>query len=874
MGLSQDLISQFAKVVNENKKQNTETILYGTVRTDANGNKYVQLDGSDQLTPMSSDNQPTLDAATITTSEGDRVTVLIKNHTATVIGNSSSPAVNNGDVDTSISNFDIAIGQQIQATRGYFKDLIADNAELNKVTAAIISVVDLIADEADIENLIAGKITVTDLIATKIDADLVVADQAIIDKLKANSANILSLIADNATIENLIANKATINSLIAEKISAKEADIKYANIDFANIGEAAIEKLFTDSGIIRDLVMSEGHITGKLVGVTITGDLIEGNTVKADKLVVLGEDGIYYKLNFEGGQFKDGEPVPTDGLHGSVIVANTITAEKINVDDLVAFDATIGGFNITKDAIYSGVKSTAVNTTRGVYLDRTGQFALGDSGNYLRYYQDQNGNYKLEIAADSIAIRSGGSNKTIDELVNEAIGDNVEDIVKEAVGEGVDEVVRESLSNIEIGARNIIRNSKTMIFKDYYFKREEIYYVSLGDSIAAGHSINENWERDYGYKSQYGENGNTYTVVVADSYTDLIGKELVNIYPGRGIYTNSYAHSGDTVVDLLNKLSNDVVIEAVSKADIVTICIGANDVLQPAMHNLEQYINTGDLSSIAATVENNLRTLNNNSSSASYYALFNRLTGLNPRAKYVFTTIYNPYKYLWIDEGQGGFFGPLLSTIPDINFNINNALGLPSWIPTWEIDIDGPIKDGLLSTPAVQLIFNRVNGLSAWAEKYVEGTSSFNGLNRVLRSKVSEYQSINPNIIVAETKALFDTYPDRQKDPSPGVLYYHDLVNVEYTRNYTTADMAWGALWSGSDAGTFWWDLAWKHTKFNNALPSLNMWDYVSFDLNGFAAELMELVVTKVIAPDVDPHPEYHGQRALKTSFMNVLDLT
>ena len=32
-------------------------------------------------------------------------------------------------------------------------------------------------------------------------------------------------------------------------------------------------------------------------------------------------------------------------------------------------------------------------------------------------------------------------------------------------------------------------------------------YVSLGDSIAAGHTINSDWERDYGEGSQYGKNG-------------------------------------------------------------------------------------------------------------------------------------------------------------------------------------------------------------------------------------------------------------------------------------------------------------------------------------------------------------------------------
>ena len=451
MGISQELISQLAKVIKEPKQQSTESIIYGTVRVDSNGNKYVQLDGSDQLTPLSEDNQPSLDSATITAKENDRVSVLIKDHTATVIGNTTSPAVNNDDLETSITNFDVAIGEQIQANRAYFKDLIAGDIEVNNLTAAIISVLDLIADEADIENLIAGKITVTDLIATKIDADIVISDKAIIDILKANQANILSLIADNATIQNLITNKATISDLVAEKLSAKEAEFKYANIDFANIGEAAIKKLFSDSGIIKDLVVSEGHITGELVGVTIKGDLIEAGTVKADKLVVKGSDGIYYKLNMEAGATtseKVSEEDLQNGLSGSVIVAKSITAEKVAVDDLVAFDATIGGFNITNEAIYSGVKESALNTTRGIYMDRNGQLSIGDSSNFLRYFKAYDGTYKLEISADSLVFSA--NNKTIED------------------------VFQESLDRVEIGGRNLIRNSTNLIFNDYYFEEEII----------------------------------------------------------------------------------------------------------------------------------------------------------------------------------------------------------------------------------------------------------------------------------------------------------------------------------------------------------------------------------------------------------------
>lgn len=88
MSLSTDLISQFAKVTNDNlRREKGTTITYATVvsRDDI---MYVQLDGSDVLTPVSS---------TVSIRDGERVTVMIKNHIATITGNITSPAANSED---------------------------------------------------------------------------------------------------------------------------------------------------------------------------------------------------------------------------------------------------------------------------------------------------------------------------------------------------------------------------------------------------------------------------------------------------------------------------------------------------------------------------------------------------------------------------------------------------------------------------------------------------------------------------------------------------------------------------------------------------------------------------------------------------------
>lgn len=407
-----------------------------------------------------------------------------------------------------------------------------------------------------------------------------------------------------------------------------------------------------------------------------------------------------------------------------------------------------------------------------------------------------------------------------------------------------------------------------------------IAYVSLGDSIAAGHTINADWDKNYGERSQYGVNGNDQTEIVPGCYADLIRDDLAASL-GSSVNAISFARSGDTVADLMQKLNHDRVRNELAKADYVSICIGANDVLQPAMLNLEDYINTGDLSGIAAIVEANLAALNTDSNPNSYRALFDKLYAINPKAKYVFTSIYNPYKYLWLDDGANGFFKPLLDTIPNMDLDVDKIIedmflgGTDlsyyditqfKWVSIeLDYDLDGVIKSGLLNTPAVRTLYDRVNGLCDWSENYVTQ------LNTVLKNKINAYGK--GNFLLADTKAAFDQYPDR---PVSATVHYNDLVSVEFTRGYDTMQMDWGALWRdqySNDAGSYWGDLAWKYLSFSNALPSVNVADYISFNINGYATDLVAQIVEKVIVPNVDPHPEEYGHIVLKQTFETALGL-
>lgn len=416
MGLSSDLISQFVKATKDEKKKSTEATVYGTV-VGKDGDLYVQLDGSDVLTPVSS---------TVKMESGERVIVRIKDHTAVVTGNLTTQSARSDDVDdivNEIAEFEIIIADKVSAS-----ELDAERARIDELVAENVTITGrLEASEAIISELEADYLVVNELLtAHEADIKKLSAEKLDAEFAEITYATIENLTATNAQINNLEATYGGFVELVADRFEALDAEIinlsaEYAAIDFANIGEVAIKNLIAKSGIIGDLIVSEGNITDTLTAVGINADWINAGTLKAERLVLLGEDGLFHEINVaakEAGGITEGDVVPDDGIHGSIIVASSITADKIAVTDLIAFDATIGGFNIGANSLYSGVKESIDNSTRGIYMDTDGQVYFGDDNNYIRYYKtvDKAGNevYKLAISAESILFGANSKSSVSD----------------------------------------------------------------------------------------------------------------------------------------------------------------------------------------------------------------------------------------------------------------------------------------------------------------------------------------------------------------------------------------------------------------------------------------------------------------------------
>ena len=187
MNLSNELLTQFAKITNDNKKDKKESTIYGTT-VDHNGSIYVRLDGSDLLTPILS----TADAK-----PNERVTVMIKNHTATITGNMTSPAARSGDVvDVTdkvkkLQEDNVVIKDTLAANKADISDLKADNATIkNKLTS----------NSASIEKLETESMTIaTDVAELKSDVAELKTDVA---ELKTDVAELKNEIPTVLRIES------------------------------------------------------------------------------------------------------------------------------------------------------------------------------------------------------------------------------------------------------------------------------------------------------------------------------------------------------------------------------------------------------------------------------------------------------------------------------------------------------------------------------------------------------------------------------------------------------------------------------------------------------------------------------------------------
>jgi hypothetical protein len=307
--LTRDVLKDFADIVIDESNKDEEVTAYGTT-VESDGVDYVKLDGSSLLTPITT---------TTDIKPGERVLVLIKNHQAVIIGNSSNPSAGSQELNS--------LKETVNLDKATIKDLVANNVTINDSLKANSARIDsLEATNIEINGkLMADRADITRLDTDKLNADEADIRYAKVDELRATSADVVKLNADyakfkDASVKRLDANEASIQDLDAKKLSAEAADIKYLTIDNAKATYLQAGDFNAYKATVETLLASKASV----------------EELEANYLKVANAEATYAKIT------------ELDALTGNF---NTLNADLAKVEELVAKKASIEDLNAANASI-------------------------------------------------------------------------------------------------------------------------------------------------------------------------------------------------------------------------------------------------------------------------------------------------------------------------------------------------------------------------------------------------------------------------------------------------------------------------------------------------------------------------------------------
>lgn len=324
MALSLDLISEFVKITKDQTPQKQETITYGTV-VKSDESTYVKIDGAEVLTPIIS---------TTNLADKERVTVMIKNHTAIVTGNITTPAARTAEVEdvakelakTKILIADKVSTAELEAQKGRIDYLEANEVTISgKVTANEGEIKYLKSDEFSAKQITAISARIEEIASKKLTTDELYVALAEITVLAAGTATF-----DKATIQHLVAEAMNLKYGVADQVFIENLAVEYAQMVGATIGNLCVKA--SDGKYYTIDISPDGNVTATLTTVT-EGEANAGQT--------------------NGGKVILETNIAADNLNASNLLAtyaliNSIDAARIDVDQLFAREAFVNLLRTTK----------------------------------------------------------------------------------------------------------------------------------------------------------------------------------------------------------------------------------------------------------------------------------------------------------------------------------------------------------------------------------------------------------------------------------------------------------------------------------------------------------------------------------------------
>ena len=445
MGLSYDLISEFVKITNDKQEKPKEGTVYATIVGSGN-EKYVKIDGSNLLTPMDT---------TTDIEDGERVTVMIKDHKATVTGNITSPSVSSSTVNTVVGN---VVGDNFSIINSQIENLVAkdsylENAYVENSTVVNSKIENLEATDSRIENSVVENFNVVN---------------GVVQDLKATNADIEILNADFAEIKTLVNGNLTSDNILAFKITADKVTVEDAFIKDAMIDSITAAKI--NAGRINTNEASIGSEDG---GMLITGSTQQFTDKNGNVRIQIGKDStgdFTFILYGEDGQ-------------GQIINQNGITATAIGdgliVNNMINDNAAISGTKLDISSVITQINSnnsTTINSSK-IHLDGQNQ-SLEVAFNSLKTQVDTI--QDVTISGDLTAVIEQVQTNT---TKIEANTSSISTLISE------DSVIKKQVTDLE---NNVIESNKTLNSKYTSLNQSlEGFKTSVADTYATKSTVND-----------------------------------------------------------------------------------------------------------------------------------------------------------------------------------------------------------------------------------------------------------------------------------------------------------------------------------------------------------------------------------------------
>ena len=191
------------------------------------------------------------------------------------------------------------------------------------------------------------------------------------------SAKIVDGAITNAKISNAGIDYAKINNLNAGVLSAVTAEFGAANVEYLTSANLNTEFATINQGMIDNANIAWGRITNVAIVdadiVSLNAGKINAGTLSAERLLLRGEDGLYYQMNvsaYNAGEITAQQLEQSEyeqHFHASNLVAESITAGKIaagaitteKLDALAVTAGKIAAGAITTTKIDAGAVTTS-----------------------------------------------------------------------------------------------------------------------------------------------------------------------------------------------------------------------------------------------------------------------------------------------------------------------------------------------------------------------------------------------------------------------------------------------------------------------------------------------------------------------------------